>query len=83
MGGWQFRRSNQEFSTRERVKRAICAATIQSRACPSWVKNRPEAANVRCPLFPQQRTFIRATVRSALCQEATSNASLELKEAAN
>src|SRR3979411_488990 len=34
-------------------------------------KNRPEAANVRCPLFPQQRTFIRATVKSALCQQAT------------
>jgi hypothetical protein len=35
--------------------------------CRRDVRFRPQTAKVRCPLFPQQRTFIRTTVTSALC----------------
>src|SRR5260370_23149870 len=36
-----------------------------------WVKSRPQTANFRRPLFPQQRTFIPTKFRSALCQKRT------------
>ncbi len=43
-----------------------------ARQCPGWVKIRLGAVELRCPFFPRKRTFIRATVTSALCHEPTS-----------
>src|SRR5258708_2146297 len=36
--------------------------------CPSRVKSRPQTANNRCPLVPQERTSTSLLVMSALCQ---------------
>jgi hypothetical protein len=47
------------------------ASLERGAGCPRWVKSRLRAANFRRPLFLQQRTFIRKTVTSALCQYLT------------
>jgi hypothetical protein len=50
-------------------------AVIQAVKRPFWVKNRPQAANVRCPFFPQQQTFTKATVRHCAKTSVLSSAS--------
>jgi hypothetical protein len=39
-----------------------------SKCHPVWVKSRHQAANVQCPLLPQQGTFAQATGTYAFCR---------------
>jgi hypothetical protein len=50
---------------------------------PFWVMSGSRIAPRLLPLFPQQRTFRNAAVRSALYQQATSHVWPKMKEAAN
>ena len=52
------------FLRRKRVSLQVADFRVGS-------KSRPPAANIRCPLSSQQRTFTRATVTSALCRRQT------------
>ena len=56
-----------------------CLSTDQ---CPLWVKSGHSPRFVRCPLYPQKRTFASVIAMSALCQKRTSDASDGLPELA-
>ena len=45
------------------------SARIFGGECPLWVISGHSAHSVRCPLYPQKRTWISAAVMSALCQK--------------
>src|SRR5215470_14511276 len=48
------------------VQGSVCAAAIQNRSCPLWVKSRHCGTSNQCPLYPQKRTLI-----LSLCQKRT------------
>src|SRR5438105_13905819 len=54
-----------------RKRPPIAKPTTPRHFSTASVKSRPQAANIRCPLFSQQRTFTRATATSALCRRQT------------
>src|SRR5882724_12055761 len=54
-------------------RQIVAEAALYGGNVALWVKSESRIAPSPCPLFPPQlRTFVRATVTSALCQELVS-----------
>src|SRR5271157_4762420 len=51
--------------TRNRGQGSVCTAAILSRSCPLWVLSGHGGSNLRCLLYPQQRTLIGGSGMSA------------------